>query len=279
MNRLGLLGSERLPRHQRDVRWRCTTSNGLLSVPCRLCATRCSCSSSSASSPPAAPFYSPLGAGSPVQPLPIITILRRSSGAAIPTTALALCGGNGCGMSAMVLSCRALHGKPTQGHKVRTQHTMRWWRQSKARHLTAMPHEEALSRPHFPGYNEDVDAPMVVPSDACCFNCDGAIDADNINSYVWIPAGNARLPTRQGYFFHFHCFKCDRCKMRLMHNQFYSQDGRALCIACALGRDIRVPTRRWHTSFVNTHRTGSRLTGSFFPRHRSQMEFALNPNE
>lgn len=180
---------------------------------------------------------------------------------------------------ALCTPARMLHGKPTQGHKVRTQHSRRWWLQSKARHLTAMPHEEARSRPHFPSYNEDVDKPMVVPDDACCFNCTKPIDSDNVNSYVWVPAGNARVPTSQGYFFHFHCFKCWRCHFRLMHNQFYSKDGKAWCISCALGRDIRVPSRRWHTSYVNTHRTGSRLTGEFFPRQRSQMEFLFNPDE
>lgn len=174
---------------------------------------------------------------------------------------------------------RGMHGKPTQGHKVRTQHSRRWWLQSKARHLSAIPHEEARSRPHFPAYNEDVDAPMVVPEDACCFNCDKAIEKDNVNSYVWVPAGNARVPTAQGYFFHFHCFQCWNCHLRLMHNQFFSKDGRAWCISCALGREIKIPTRRWHTSFVNTHRTGSRLTGQFFPRHRHQMEFLFNPEE
>lgn len=174
---------------------------------------------------------------------------------------------------------RALHGKPTQGHKVRTQHSRRWWLQSKARHLSAIPHEEARSRPHFPGYNEDVDRPLVVPQDACCFNCDKPIESDNINSYVWVPAGNAKVPTSQGYFFHFHCFQCWNCHLRLIHNQFFSKDGRAWCISCALGREVKIPSRRWHTSFVNTHRTGSRLTGEFFPRYRHQMEFLFNPKE
>ncbi|AAZ11732.1 LIM domain containing protein, putative [Trypanosoma equiperdum] len=177
-----------------------------------------------------------------------------------------------------LVQCRAMHGKPTQSHKVRTQHSRRWWTQSKARHLTAMPHDECKSRPHFPAYNEDVDRPMVVPPDAICFNCDKPIDAGDVNSYVWIPAGNATVPTPQGYFFHFGCFKCNRCKYRLGHNKFYSKDGKAWCIPCALGRDVRVPTRRWHTSYVNTHRTGSRLTGHFFPRHSHQMEFLFDPN-
>lgn len=174
---------------------------------------------------------------------------------------------------------RSLHGKPTQGHKVRTQHTRLWWRQSKARHLTAMPHEEARSRPHFPSYHEDVDQPMIVPEGACCFNCDQAIDAENINSYVWVPAGNARKPTPQGYFFHFKCFTCFKCHFRLRHNQFYSKDGRAWCVSCALGREVKCPSRRWHSSYVNTYNTGSRMTGQFFPRHRRDMEFLFNPEQ
>ncbi|AYU80824.1 conserved hypothetical protein [Leishmania infantum JPCM5] len=181
--------------------------------------------------------------------------------------------------AALAVPCRAMHGKPASGHKVRTQHSRRWWMQSKAHHLTAVPHEEARSRPHFPAYTEDVDQPMVVPDGACCFNCDKPIDGDDINSYVWVPSGNARVPTAQGYFFHVKCFKCWNCKYRIIHNQFYSKDRRAWCLSCALGRDIRVPTRRWHTSYVNTHRTGSRLTGQFFPRHRHQMEFLFSPKE
>lgn len=172
-----------------------------------------------------------------------------------------------------------MHGKPSSGHKVRTQHSRRWWVQSKARHLSAIPHEEARSRPHFPAYTEDVDKPMLVPDGACCFNCDKEIDADEIGSYVWVPSGNARIPTTQGYFFHFKCFKCWSCKHRILHNQFYSKDGRAWCLSCALGREVRVPTRRWHTSYINTHRTGSRLTGQFFPRHKHQMELVFNPKE
>lgn len=197
-----------------------------------------------------------------------LTALSSSLSASLPSPS-----------SPLLLCRRGLHGKPTQGHKVRTQHTRRWWLQSKARHLTAMPHEEARSRPHFPSYSEDVDAPMIVPAEATCFNCDKAIDSDNINSYVWVPSGNARVPTTQGYFFHFPCFSCHRCGLRLLHNQFYSREGRAWCLSCALGRDVRVPTRRWHTSYVNTHRTGSRMTGEFFPRHKSQWEFLFDPTK
>ncbi|ESL12227.1 hypothetical protein TRSC58_00009 [Trypanosoma rangeli SC58] len=181
--------------------------------------------------------------------------------------------------AALQTALREMHGKPTQSHKVRTQHSRRWWTQSKARHLTAMPHDECRSRPHFPAYNEDVDRPMLVPAGVTCFNCEQPIDDSDVNSYVWVPAGNATVPTPQGYFFHFKCFKCWKCKYRLIHNKFYSKDGKAWCISCALGRDIRVPTRRWHTSYVNTHRTGSRMSGHFFPRHKHQMAFLLDPNE
>ncbi|CCD12761.1 unnamed protein product [Trypanosoma congolense IL3000] len=143
-----------------------------------------------------------------------------------------------------VTHIRSMHGKPTQSHKVRTQHSRRWWTQSKARHLTAMPHDECKSRPHFPSYNEDVDRPMVVPDEVMCFNCVKPINGSDINSYVWIPAGNATVPTSQGYFFHFECFKCWRCKCRSMHNMLYSKDGKVLCVSCALGRDLRVPSLR-----------------------------------
>lgn len=183
------------------------------------------------------------------------------------------------GMSALVTHTRGLHGKPTSGSKKRTQHTTLWWRQAKARHLTAKPHIDAPMRPHFDAYNEDVDRPMVVPKDATCFNCKKGIEAEATASYVWIPAGNATVPTRQGYFFHKDCFKCWNCRMRIMHNKFYSKDNCAWCIECALGRERAVPTRRWHTSFVNAHRTASRMTGHSFPRHQHQLEFLFNPEE
>lgn len=217
----------------------------------------------------------------------IVGTAALSSRACIPECTAALCSDyrdSLCSAASatphptLYMPMRGMHGKPSQGHKVRTQHSRRWWMQSKARHLTAIPHEEARSRPHFPAYNEDVDRPMVVPEDACCFNCNKAIESEDSGSFVWVPSGNACVPTKQGYFFHYHCFKCWNCKLRIMHNQFYSKDGKAWCLACAMGRDVRVPTRRWHTSFVNTHRTGSRMSGHFFPRHRHQMEFVFDPD-
>ena len=180
---------------------------------------------------------------------------------------------------ALLTSMCLMHGKPTTAHKKRTQHNRTWWHKSKARHLTAIPLDSALSRPHFASFNEDVDRPMVVPKDACCLNCTKPIDGDDQYSYVWVPSGNAKVPTTQGYFFHQTCFKCWNCRYRLHHNQFYTKNGKAWCLACALGRETKVPTRRWHTSFVNSHREGSRLSGHFFPRYAHQMEFLFNPEE
>jgi hypothetical protein len=184
-----------------------------------------------------------------------------------------------CTSAALVSQLRSVHGKPTTAHKKRTQHSHRWWLQSKSPRLTAAPHAELRDRPQFPGYHEDVDRPLVVPDDACCFNCKKAISKPDISTYVWVPSGNAAAPTKMGYFFHFTCFKCAKCKMRLFHNRFYSKDGQAWCMSCAIGRSPSIPTRRWHTSFVNTHFTGSRQSGHFFPRHKSQMEFLYNPEE
>lgn len=182
-------------------------------------------------------------------------------------------------LSSILEQQRAVHGKPTTAHKKRTQHSRRWWLQTKARKLTATPHEECRDRPHFPAFHEDVDRVLVVPPDSCCFNCKKGIDKEDIHSFVWVPSGNAAAPGPMGYFFHFKCFKCWKCKMRLHHNRFYSKDGESWCIGCALGKEPSIPTRRWHSSYVNTHFSGSRLTGHFFPRHKSQMEFLFNPNE
>lgn len=181
---------------------------------------------------------------------------------------------------ALATQIRHVHGKPTTAHKKRTQHSRQWWLKAKARHLTARPHEEAPTRPHFAGYSEDVDRPMVVPQDASCFNCKKKVDTQtSYHNYVWIPAGNATIPTQQGYVFHKDCFKCWNCKFRIHHNKFYSKHGEAWCLECALGKEKKFPTRRWHTSFVNSDRTGSRMAGHFFPRHKHQVEFLFNPEE
>lgn len=181
--------------------------------------------------------------------------------------------------SPLQTSCRDVHGKPTTAAKVRTSHSRSWWNKSKARHLTATPHDETAHRPHYRGYHEDVDRPMVMPKECSCFNCKKPIDQTTRLNYVWIPAGNATVPTKQGYFFHLNCFKCWKCKLRLIHNKFYSKDNQAWCLECALGRVRAIPTRRWHTSFVNADRTDSRKTGHFFPRHKHQLEFTYNPEE
>ena len=50
-----------------------------------------------------------------------------------------------------------------------------------------------------------------------------------------------------------------------------------MCVGCAIGNQVKYPTRRWHTSFVASSRFNSRMTGHMFPRHKSQMEFLFNP--
>lgn len=193
---------------------------------------------------------------------------------------LAACGCGSSSVVALVLQTQGMHGKPTTSHKKRTQHSRQWWLQAKAHHLTARPHDEAPTRPHFNHHNEDVDNPMIVPKDSACFNCKKRVDpSQGTGTYVWIPAGNARYPTPQGYMFHFDCFKCWNCKLRIHHNKFFSKSDHAWCVDCALGRDKRIPTRRWHSPFVNADRTSSRMTGSFFPRHKHQIEFLFNPEE
>lgn len=182
--------------------------------------------------------------------------------------------------SALTVQQRFVHGKPATSHKKRTQHTRQWWNQAKARHLTARPHDESPIKPHFPAYSEDVDAPMIVPRDAACFNCKKRVDTEKgVSHYVWIPSGNARYPTPQGYVFHMDCFKCWSCKTRMHHNKFFSKNDRAWCLDCAVGREKGVPTRRWHSPFVNGDRTSSRVSGAFFPRHKHQIEFLFNPEE
>ena len=172
-----------------------------------------------------------------------------------------------------------MHGKPTSSHKRRTQHSRTWWRQARANHLNAKPIEERSTKPHFPAYDEAVDRPFIIPQNPTCFQTKKPINVDEPNSYVWVPAGNAAQPTPAGYFFNFKDFKCAKCKFRFYHNTFYSINDEAWCVACALGRQSRYPTRRWHTSYVNSHRTGSRLAGHSFPRHKHQIEFLFDPEK
>ena len=175
-----------------------------------------------------------------------------------------------------------IHGKNTARRPIRTAHSTAWWKKSKANLLTAKTIEEAPAKPGFAHFTEEVDRPHVIPSEATCFQCSKAVDADGADTmdYLWVPSGNAAAPTSAGYFFHAKCFKCAKCKFRFHHNKFYSLDNRAVCIECALGRPPAYPYRWWHGNrdCITLGRTSSRMAGRNFPRHNHQMEFLFDPN-
>ena len=171
-----------------------------------------------------------------------------------------------------------MYGKPYHSHKKRMQHSTKWFMNAKARYLTALPHELASTRPHFADFAQNVDRPSVPPTNPLCMNCAKPVDTSVRYSYVWVPSGDAKKPTPSGYFFHFHCFRCAKCGYRFYHNQFFSKDDHAWCIHCALGHDVRVPTRRWHTSYVSSEEYGSKMVGHKFPRFKHQLEFLADPN-
>jgi hypothetical protein len=177
------------------------------------------------------------------------------------------------------------HQKNTARRPRRTAHTEKWYRQSKASFLTAKTTNELRTKPAFPHFTEEVDKPFVMPATAAetvCFNCKSEIEHERRDreSYVWIPSGNAKAPTSAGYFFHTRCFRCDKCGFRFHHNKFFSQDNKAICMTCALGRQSQYPYRWWHGSdnTVTRGRTASRMTGHMFPRHQHQTEFLHDPD-
>lgn len=174
---------------------------------------------------------------------------------------------------------RHVHG-PTHNDTKRSQHGKKWYARTKNHLLTGRDSANTLDRPGFPGFAEDVDRPMVMPDKANCFACGADMHAKrSLNDFVWIPSGNAAEPTPQGYFFCKGCFRCSKCKFRFHHNKFYTAKGKAMCVRCALGREVVVPSRRWHTSFVGGFNKSSRVTGQSFPRYKHELEFLYSPEK
>ena len=134
------------------------------------------------------------------------------------------------------------------------------------------------SRPGFAAFAEEVDRPYALPKETKCFNSKKDVDTEAAtDTYVWIPSGNAAQPTKAGYFFQHGNFRCTKCKTRFFGNKFYSQDGVAICVPCALNRHFELPSRWWHTPQVAPGRLGSRMSGHEFPRHKKQVEFTYDP--
>ena len=177
-----------------------------------------------------------------------------------------------------------LHSKKTSGHTKKTKHNHVWYRKAKGNYLTAKTIDELQIKPPFPAFNEEVDRPLVPPAkeDCVCFQCKGEVDIDERDreSYLWIPSGNAKYPTSSGYFFHTRCFRCNKCGFRFHHNKFYSQDDKAICMGCALGRQSEYPYRWWHgnEATISRGRLASRMSSHQFPRHQHQVEFLHNPD-
>lgn len=176
----------------------------------------------------------------------------------------------------LVASVRTKIVGVTTRHKLRTAHNVKWWT-TRPTPLSSKRHEERPIYPKYPAFNEEVDRPPALPKNAECMNCKKAINPDVPYSYVWIPSGNAMVPTTSGYFFHYECFRCSKCGFRFFYNKFCSHGGRAVCPDCSIGRHRAYPTRRWHVSYVESERFNSRFSGHQFPRHKSQIDFLNNP--
>lgn len=181
--------------------------------------------------------------------------------------------------SAIECQARGMHGKPTRKTKVRTKHSNKWFMQSKSHTLTSLAAHQLPSAPTVPNFPEDIDRPAVVPEGASCMHCGKNHSSDNPHKMVWVQSGNAAVPTKAGYFFCVECFRCHKCGFRFFNNVFHTVNGKAWCMGCVQGKPIVYPTRNWHTPFVNTYNTASRMTGHKFPRHAHQQEFLFNPNE
>ena len=200
-----------------------------------------------------------------------------STPAAASSSSITACGGACC--NGLAEQRRGMHG-PTTNNTVRSQHNKNWLARTKNHMITGRDSINTSDRPGFPGFAEDVDRPMVMPDVANCFVCKADMHAkSSMNDFVWIPSGNAATPGPQGYFFCKGCFRCAKCKFRFIHNKFYTVKGEAVCIRCALGREVLVPSRRWHTSFVGGFNKSSRITGQSFPRYQHQLEFLYSPEK
>jgi hypothetical protein len=198
--------------------------------------------------------------------------------AMLRSTSTSLAGASGRGLfAATAVDLKWKHGP--WGHKVRTFHGAKWWLKATGEgRLSAKEIDMKDMRPGFADFAREVDRPFVVPHDATCFNCKKGVKQDaDPNTYVWAPSGNAAVPTKAGYFFHTNCFRCHKCHLRLFGNKFYSQDDRAYCVPCALGKTPEMPMRWWHQPRVGPGRYNSRMTGHEFPRHKKQIEFIYDP--
>jgi hypothetical protein len=174
-----------------------------------------------------------------------------------------------------------MHPKKTAGHRKRTNHTERWYRKAKPSPLSAKTFDELPDRPSFPEFAEEVDRPHVPPPAPTCFQSKKPIDMEfeHALQHIWVPSGDAKQPTAAGYFFHKTEFACAKCRFRFYNNRFYSQDGKALCINCALGRPPAYPYRFWHphSMTVTPGRLASRVASRQFPRHPHHTEFLNDP--
>ena len=166
-----------------------------------------------------------------------------------------------------------------RGHRKRTHHNQKQWEIDKGNWLTALPRNLCPVDPNFVDHPQRVDKPLYHPVNEKCFNCDHKVDTTADHQYIWIPSGNAKLPTPQGYIFHRNCFKCIKCKYAFQDNLFVSQSGRALCPQCAMDAPIRRPRINWHRSNIEPAQFASRRVGHMFPRHEHQLNFLYDPDK
>lgn len=165
-------------------------------------------------------------------------------------------------------------------HKVRTRHGDRYFlRAASDSRLSAKEIDTRNIQPQFGGFSYEVDKPYKLPAAGCsCFNCKKPVDTDAAeDTYLWIPSGDSTAPSESGYFFHRNCFRCHTCKFRIFGNKFFSHNGHAHCLRCALGKPIEVPNRWWHLPRIGAGRYDSRRTGHEFPRHKKQIDFLYDP--
>jgi len=170
----------------------------------------------------------------------------------------------------------SMHGKPTTRPSRRARHSTAWWKKAHAPKLTYKPLKELMVQPAVQLINEEVYGFPLLPEKPNCFQCKTLVDTSIITNYVWIPSGNATLPTLYGYVFHRQCFRCPQCHYRFFNNKFFSKEGQALCLNCARGYPARRPIRRWSLPMVDPGRAGSRAVGPIFPRWDYEEEWVFD---
>ena len=164
---------------------------------------------------------------------------------------------------------------PHHAHNKFGKHTFKFFMTSKPRPLTALPYETMSSHAKTYAFPEEVDRPFIWPKDAKCMQCKGHVQTEEDS--VWIPSGNAQIPTKAGYIFHKKCFRCWQCGFRFYNRKFHStQRGTAICLECTLGKYKHFPQRHWHQTLIHGGRMNSRKTGHHFPRFQSQIDFIFS---